>query len=107
MNRTHDPAVGIMDFLCTDAAGNFVVIETKREAPARAALGQILTYVGWVEQTLCQPGQTVRGLLLVGDSSPALEIAIGATPNVDLYRYTITFAVQAVPPTAGEAGGGA
>lgn len=88
---TADPSVGILDFLCTDADGNFVVIETKRDVPDRQAVGQILGYMGWVQQKLCPDDRHVRGLLIAGDASDRLRMAVAAVPNLDLRIYEITF----------------
>src|SRR5690606_14092979 len=49
---TSDPSVGIIDFLCTDRTGDYVVIETKRNLADRQAVGQILGYMGWVKARL-------------------------------------------------------
>lgn len=92
--RTSDPSVGILDFLCTDSEGNYVVIETKRDVPDRQAVGQILGYMGWVEQKLCPDDRSVRGVLIAGDASDGLRMAVSAVPNLDLRIYEITFALK-------------
>ena len=92
---TSDPNVGTLDFLCTDSEGNFVVIETKRDVPDRQAVGQILGYMGWVEQKLCPDDRAVRGLLIAGDASDRLRMAVSAVPNLDLRIYEITFDLRA------------
>ena len=89
--RTTDLGVGILDFLCTDRDGNFVVIETKRDLADRQAVGQILGYMGWVQERLCPQGQSVRGLLISGTASDSLRMAVAAVPNLDLRTYEITF----------------
>ena len=91
--RTSDPGVGIIDFLCTDAIGDFVVIETKRDMADRRAIGQILGYMGWVSEKLCAEGQAVKGILLAGEPSDGLRLAVTPVPNLELYRYEISFAV--------------
>ncbi len=96
--RTQDPGVGILDFLCTDKQGNFVVIETKRALPDRQAVGQVLGYVGWVKQKLCNEGQTVRGILVANEITDQLRLAAAAVPNLDLYLYEISFDIR--PATA-------
>ena len=88
---TADPSVGILDFLCTDSNGNFVVIETKRDVADRQAVGQILGYMGWVEQKLCPADREVRGILIAGEASDRLSMAISAVPNLELRVYEITF----------------
>jgi hypothetical protein len=89
--RTTSPEVGVIDFLCTDRQGDFVVIETKRDTPDRQAVGQILTYLGWVRQMLCRDGKTVRGILIANDATERLRMAVAAVPNLELYLYEISF----------------
>lgn len=88
---TRDPSVGVIDFLCTDASGDFVVIETKRGAPDRQAVGQILGYMGWVAQKLCNDGKKVRGILIASEATDSLRMAVAAVPNLEIYLYEISF----------------
>ncbi|MGD0205437.1 MAG: endonuclease NucS domain-containing protein [Dehalococcoidia bacterium] len=92
--RTQDPSVGIIDFLCTDKKGDFVVIETKRETPDRQAIGQVLGYMGWVRQRLCTKGQSVRGILIANEVSDQLKLAAAVIPDLALYCYEISFNVR-------------
>lgn len=91
--RTSDPSVGILDFLCTAENGDFVVIETKRDVAARKAVGQILSYMGWVQEKLCSEGQQVRGILVCGGEDDDVRLAIKAVPTLSLYTYEISFAL--------------
>lgn len=100
---TANPSVGILDFLAVDKAGNFVVIETKRGTPDRTAVGQILSYMGWVRQRLCKSGQEVRGILVTGDSSDRLRVAVSAVPNLSIKTYQIAFTLTDVDLSVGGA----
>ncbi|ODS30834.1 MAG: Endonuclease NucS [Candidatus Scalindua rubra] len=55
--------IGIMDMLCIDDRGDFIIIEIKRQA-ADKTIGQILRYMGWTKEELCKDRQKVKGLLL-------------------------------------------
>ncbi|HYM16493.1 MAG TPA: endonuclease NucS domain-containing protein [Dehalococcoidia bacterium] len=90
---TSDPGVGQIDFLCTDDDGNFVVIETKRWGTDRKAIGQILSYMGWVKTKLCRDGQSVRGMLVLSESNDTLAMAASAVPGLELWQYEISFKV--------------
>lgn len=92
--RTQDPSVGVIDFLCTDKRGDYVVIETKRAVPDRQAVGQVLGYVGWVKQKLCKQGQGVRAILVANEITDQLRLAAAAVPDLDLYLYEISFDVR-------------
>jgi hypothetical protein len=94
--RTYEPSVGIVDFLCTDKQGDFVVIETKRDMPDRKAIGQILGYMGWVGAKLCDRGQKVKGILMAGEPSEELQLAVRPVPGLSLYTYQISFAIEPV-----------
>lgn len=95
---TTEPAVGIIDFLCTDPSGNFVVIETKRNLPDRYAIGQMLGYMGWVATKLAN-GHSVRGMLIAGSSSDSLQMAMAAAPNIELWVYELSFSLRKELPT--------
>lgn len=92
--RTADPGVGILDFLCVDKEGNYVVIETKKDLPDRRAIGQILGYMGWVQERLCSDETTVRGILVTGEVSDGLRMAAAAVPNLDLMTYEVSFSLR-------------
>ena len=94
--RTSDPGVGIVDFLCTDKNGNFLVIETKRDIPDRRAVGQILGYMGWVNEKLCHAGQTVKGMLIAGQISEELRLAVRPVPGLELRKYELSFTIERV-----------
>ena len=92
---TRDPPVGILDFLARDADGGWVVIETKRARPDRAAVGQVLSYMGWVRERLCAEGESVRGVLVVGEVSDGLRMAVAAAPGLEVLRYEMSFRLLA------------
>ena len=68
--------VGIIDLLAKDDKGDFVVIELKRAESGHNVVGQILSYMGWVEEKLAQKNQKVRGLVIVGKSDNKLRAAL-------------------------------
>lgn len=88
---TRDPAVGVLDFLARDETGGYVVIETKRDTPDRQAVGQVLSYMGWVQDRLCADGESVRGILIAGDVSDKLRMAVAAVPNLEARAYEVSF----------------
>jgi hypothetical protein len=92
--RTENPSVGVLDFLCVDEDGKFVVIETKRWTAARKAVGQILSYMGWVQEHLCESAAQVRGILIVNDTSDELRLAVRPVPGLEIMRYDIQFSLQ-------------
>jgi hypothetical protein len=60
VHRQYRVGVGIIDLLCVDKNGNYVVVELKRpSADYREVVGQIATYMGWMRRH--HPERTVRG----------------------------------------------
>ncbi|MGI9229504.1 MAG: endonuclease NucS domain-containing protein, partial [Gammaproteobacteria bacterium] len=59
------PGVGRSDLICRDKDGNFVVLELKAEQSSDDVVGQILRYMGYVQETWAKPeGKTVSGIIL-------------------------------------------
>jgi hypothetical protein len=68
--------VGIIDILAKDENDNYVVIELKRAESGYKVVGQILNYIGWVQEKLAAEGQTVRGMIIVGKADKTLLSAV-------------------------------
>ena len=84
--------VGKIDILAQEAkTGNFVVIELKKGRESDVVVGQILRYMGWVQENLCKNDQTVSGLIICKDVDPKLEYALKMVKNVDLKLYRVKF----------------
>jgi predicted RNA-binding protein len=81
-----------IDFLCTDKSnGDFVVIELKRGRSSDSAVGQVLRYIGWVDENLAKPGQKTRGIILAKDVDDALRYAVKGLMNVSVLTYKVDF----------------
>jgi RecB family endonuclease NucS len=65
-----------VDILAQDKNGRLVVIECKKLFGSTTALGQLLGYMGWVQEHLCVKGEVVRGVLVVGRATPMLLYAV-------------------------------
>jgi len=69
--------IGPIDILAIEQKSNsFVVIELKKGRPSDTVVGQILRYMGWVKQNLCENKQTVKGLVICRDADPKLTYAL-------------------------------
>lgn len=68
--------VGIIDILAKDMKGDFVVIELKRAESGYKVIGQVLNYMGWVQDKLATHGQKVRGMIVVGKADNTLRSAL-------------------------------
>lgn len=69
--------VGIIDILALDKDDNYVVIELKRAEYGYKVVGQVLNYMGWVQEKLAEPeGKSVRGIVVVGKADKTLKAAL-------------------------------
>jgi len=81
-----------IDFLCTNKAnGDFVVIELKRGKSSDSTVGQILRYIGWVEENIAKSHQKVRGIIITREADNVLRYAVKGLPNVDVLTYQVDF----------------
>jgi restriction system protein len=97
--ETRDPNVGRIDILAqeTKSPSSFVVIELKKGRPADKVVGQVLRYMGWVQEKLCGEGQTVRGLVICKEYDPRLSYALKVTKNIGIRYYKISFELRESP----------
>ena len=87
--RTVD--AGRIDITAKDGDGNLVVIELKAGTAGMDSIGQILSYMGSIENP---EGKHVRGFLVAYDFDRRLEMAAKAASNVSLKAYSVQFTFQ-------------
>jgi RecB family endonuclease NucS len=85
--------VGIIDILAVDEKGNFVIIEIKRQATDKT-IGQILRYMGWIQEELCKDGQKVSGLIVAERKDIQLEFALKVIPTVKFMKLGLTITLN-------------
>ena len=84
--------VGFIDILCRDVGTNdLVVIELKKGRESDKVVGQLLRYMGWVAENLCEDGQSVRGIVICKDSDAKLQYALKPVPNVSVKYFKVDF----------------
>jgi hypothetical protein len=69
------PGVGRSDLICVNEQGDLVVLELKRGMTSDETIGQVLRYVGWVQENIAQAGQKVHGWIIAGDYDEHLRLA--------------------------------
>jgi hypothetical protein len=79
---------GRLDLLCKDLDGRYVVIELKRSQGTDQVVGQILRYMGWIQENYRT--DRVRGIIIVGKKDQALSYAIKAVKNIQLKEFKIS-----------------
>jgi RecB family endonuclease NucS len=68
--------------LAVDQEGKYVVIELKLSQGRNKTLGQLLYYMGWVDQHM--GGAPCRGFIIASDITEELSIAVARVPGVSL-----------------------
>lgn len=68
-----------------------LVLELKKGRASDVVVGQVLRYMGFVQEELAEKGQTVRGIIIALEDDQRLRRALAAAPNVTFYRYQVSF----------------
>lgn len=87
---------GRIDILANDQQGRQVVIELKAGKAKDNAFGQLLGYMGCIEEKSPNQGREVRGILVASDFEPRVVFAAKALPTVKLIRYRVSFELQQI-----------
>ena len=74
-----------------------LVVELKRARASDAVVGQILRYMGYVQEMLASDGQTVRGAIIALEDDPRIRRALSMTPAISFYRYQVSFKLVRSP----------
>ena len=91
--------IGRIDLLARDLeTGDWVVIELKRGRGSDVAVGQLLRYIGWVQEKLAGEGESVKGVMVAGDADDRLRYALKPlSDRISLLTYTVHFQMQETP----------
>jgi len=73
-----------------------LVVELKKGKASDAVVGQILRYMGYVQEELAEANQTVRGVIIALEDDQRIRRALKMTPNIEFYRYQISFKLMKV-----------
>ena len=68
-----------------------LVVELKKGRAPNAAVGQVLSYMGYVAQELAEADQAVRGVIIAQEDDQRIRRALAVTPNVSFYKYQVSF----------------
>ena len=68
-----------------------LVVELKRGRASDVVVGQVLRYMGYVQDVLTSPGQSVSGVIVGLEDDPKLKRALSVVSSVEFYRYEISF----------------
>ena len=83
---------GRIDILAVSKDGKeLLIVELKKGRASDVVAGQIARYMGYVMSELALPEQKVRGLIVAREDDLKLRYSLKAIPNVDFYRYEVSF----------------
>jgi restriction system protein len=71
-----------------------LVVELKKGRASDNVVGQIQRYMGFVQEELAEEGQTVKGVIIALENDLRIRRALKVAPNIDFYRYQISFTLQ-------------
>jgi len=87
--------IGRIDILArstSTSTNSYLVIELKKGRESDKVVGQILRYMGWVKDNLCQEEENVKGLIICKDVDERLTYALGIVQDiVQVKRYSVDF----------------
>lgn len=86
---------GRIDILAVDKKQRLVVIELKVGRGRNKTIGQLLYYMGWVDQNLAK-GTPCRGMIVAKEISDDLITAVRRVPDVSLCRYKLSVTIEPV-----------
>lgn len=68
-----------------------LVIELKRGRASDVVVGQILRYMGYVQEVLAEEGQAVKGAIIALEDDQRIRRALAMVPAITFYRYQVSF----------------
>jgi restriction system protein len=83
---------GPIDILAISKDGKrLLVVELKRGRASDVVVGQILRYMGFVQEELAEEGQSVQGIIIALEDDLRIRRALAVLPSVSFYRYEVRF----------------
>jgi restriction system protein len=90
--RQYPTDTGAIDILAVSKdQKQFLVVELKRGRASDVVVGQILRYMGYVQDELAEKDQTVRGAIIALEDDVRIKRALRMTPTIGFLRYQIGF----------------
>ena len=86
---------GKMDILAISKdRKRLLVVELKKGKASDVVVGQILRYMGFVQEDLAEEGQAVEGVIIALDDDHKIRRALAMVPSISFYRYKVSFQLQ-------------
>jgi restriction system protein len=68
-----------------------LVVELKKGRASDVVVGQVLRYMGYVQEELAENSQAVRGAIIASEDDLRIRRALTMTPNISFFQYQISF----------------
>lgn len=92
VGQQYETDTGPMDILAISKdRTRLMVVELKKGRASDAVVGQVLRYMGYVQDELAEEGQTVHGTIIALEDDPRLRRALSMVPSVGMYLYQVSF----------------
>jgi restriction system protein len=92
IGKQYTTDTGNLDILAISKdKSELLVIELKRGRVSDVVVGQIQRYMGFVKEELCEPGQTVRGIIIGLDDDVRVRRALSVTQGIEFFKYEVSF----------------
>jgi len=70
---------------------SLLAVELKKGRASDVVVGQVLRYMGYIQEELAEPGQKVRGLIIALEDDQRIKRALAVVPSIEFYRYQVSF----------------
>jgi restriction system protein len=71
-----------------------LVVELKKGRATDSVVGQVLRYMGYVQEELGEDDQTVKGVIIAQEDDPRLRRALAIVPSIQFYKYQVRFTLM-------------
>jgi RecB family endonuclease NucS len=78
----------------------WLVIELKRNQTSDSTVGQVLRYMGWVQEELAIEGETVQGMVIAHEADDSIQYALKPLKNIELKLYEVEFRLKSPSKSA-------
>ena len=88
-------SIGRIDILAYHRKkSKWLVIELKRNQTSDSTVGQVLRYMGWVQEELAEDGETVQGMVIAHEADESIQYALKPLKNIELKLYEVEFRLR-------------
>lgn len=92
VGKQYSTDTGPLDILAVSKDKKILlVVELKKGRASDAVVGQVLRYMGYVQDVLAEKGQTVKGAVIALEDDQRIRRALAMVPSIHFYRYQISF----------------